>query len=57
MIPSEDYFYSLCRKKEEAKKVKCLKRKNIFLGSIYNKICSKCSRKNNQATITGPLTF
>jgi len=45
---SDKYFYSLCHKKQKAKKVKCLKCAKMFQGSsIGNRLCSKCKRPNH----------
>lgn len=54
MIDDWNYFYSLCKPKVTAKKVKCVKCSKVFKGSTNNKICSKCKRptgtKNHYVT-------
>jgi len=42
MIDEWDYFYSLCRKKEEVKSVKCIGCGKKFRGTDSKRRCSAC---------------
>lgn len=53
LTPEYEYFYSLCRKAPEKKKVLCLQCGKKFSGSTLNKICSVCNgRKNYRAVFS-----